>query len=147
MCIYIYILLSCNRRISPYICPCCSALAARFSNLTRFECSHTRDAIIYTFSTINAKDLIFPSCIMTNFKSIHYKWRPPFDIAKKNLLLLNKGVQWVSLGSCVVIGLNELCQCKTSLSHMHKEQYLMLVIIKLFYKIHITFQMQYITTI
>ena len=28
--------------------PCCSILTARFSNLTKFECSHMREAITYT---------------------------------------------------------------------------------------------------
>ena len=35
-------------RISSYLCPWCSVLAAHFSNLTRVECSHRRDAETYT---------------------------------------------------------------------------------------------------
>ena len=40
--------MSYNMRISPYLCPCGSGLAARFSNLTKVECSHRRGAITYT---------------------------------------------------------------------------------------------------
>ena len=35
-------------RISPYLYPCCSVLAARFSNITKFECSHRRAIVTYS---------------------------------------------------------------------------------------------------
>ena len=42
------------------ICPCCSVLASRFPNLTKFKCSHRCDGISLTYgiSIMIAKDLI-----------------------------------------------------------------------------------------
>ena len=40
--------MSYNVPVSPYLYTCCSVLAALFSNLTKFECLHRRDAITYT---------------------------------------------------------------------------------------------------
>ena len=37
-----------TKKTSPYICPCCSVLTARFSNLTKFGCSPRRGGISYT---------------------------------------------------------------------------------------------------
>ena len=47
-------------RILPYLSSCCSVLAARFSNLTKFECSHRRDTVTYTHDIFHnkCKDLI-----------------------------------------------------------------------------------------
>ena len=44
-----------NMRILPYLSPCCAVLAARFSNLTIFECSHRRHVITYTNDIFNNK--------------------------------------------------------------------------------------------
>ena len=44
----ISIVISWNKKTSPYNCPCCSVLAARFSNLTKFGCSPRRGGISYT---------------------------------------------------------------------------------------------------
>ena len=41
--------------ILSYLCPCCAVFAARFSNLTKFECSHRRDAITYTHDIFHKK--------------------------------------------------------------------------------------------
>ena len=42
-------------RILPYLSPWCGVLAARFSNLTKFECSHKRDAVTYTHDNFHNK--------------------------------------------------------------------------------------------
>ena len=51
---YVFIM-SYNMRILPYLNPCCGVLTARFSNLTKFECSHRRDIITYTHDIFNNK--------------------------------------------------------------------------------------------
>ena len=48
-------MMSHNMRILPYLSPCYGVLAARFSNLTKFECSHGRDAAIYTHDIFHNK--------------------------------------------------------------------------------------------
>ena len=40
-------------RILPYLNPYCGVLTARFSNLTKFKCSHRRDIITYTHDIFN----------------------------------------------------------------------------------------------
>ena len=42
-------------RILSYLCPCCGVFAARFSNLTTFECSHWRDALTFTHDILHNK--------------------------------------------------------------------------------------------
>ena len=60
-------------KILSYLSPCCGVLAARFLNLTKFECSHRRYALTYTH------DIFHNKC-----KRRHH--------AKIFRLLLNKGV-------------------------------------------------------
>ena len=83
-------------RILPYLSSCCSVLAARFSNLTKFECSHRRDAVTYTHDIFHNK-----------YKRPHHATRKisnlyienkynHLTLQKKFRLLLNKGVQYFS---------------------------------------------------
>ena len=85
-------------RILPYLSPCCAVLAARFSNLTIFECSHRRHVIAYTNDIFNNK------C-----KRPHYATRKnsnlyienkyhQLTLQKKFRLLLNKGVHGLIMG-------------------------------------------------
>ena len=79
-------------RISPCLYPCCSVLATRFSNLTKFDCSHRRAAITYT------QDIFHNECKRPH----HATWKISnqynenkyhhLTLENKFRLLLNKGV-------------------------------------------------------
>ena len=85
--------MSYNMRILPYLSPCCDVLAARFSNLTIFECSHRRDVITHTHDIFNNKCKIPPYATRkTSNLYIENKYHQ-LTLQKKFQLLLNKGVQ------------------------------------------------------
>ena len=84
--------MSYNMRILLYLFPCCGVLAARFSNLPQFECSHRRDTITYT------QDIFHNKCKrphhvtrkMSNLYIVNKYYH--LTLQKKFRLLLNKGV-------------------------------------------------------
>ena len=81
-------------RISPYLYPCCSVSATRFSNLTKFECSHRRAAKTYTHDIFHdeckrphhATWKIWNLCIENKYHHL--------TLENKFRLLLNKGVHF-----------------------------------------------------
>ena len=87
-----------NMPVSPYLYTCCSVLAARFSNLTKFECLLRRDAITYTH------DIFHNECKRPH----HATWRiwnldieneyHYLTLENKFRLLLIKGVELSILG-------------------------------------------------
>ena len=84
--------MSSNMRISPYLYTCCSVLAARFSDLTKFESSHRRDAIIYTHDIFhNERKRLHHAIWKISNLYIENKYH---RLTPKNIfrLLLNKGV-------------------------------------------------------
>ena len=85
-------IVSYNMRILPYLCPCCGILAARFSNITTFECSHRRDAITYTHDIFQTK-CKRPHHATRKFSNLYIENKYHLlTLQKKFRLLLNKGV-------------------------------------------------------
>ena len=84
--------MSYNIRILSYLSPCCGVLAARFSNLTNFECSHRRDAVTHThyiFHNIS----IGPHHATRKISNLYIENKyHHLTLQNKSRLLLNKGV-------------------------------------------------------
>ena len=81
-----------NMRISPYLCPCCSVLAKRFSNLTKFECTHRRAAITHTNGIFHNK-CKRPHNATWNISNLYIENKyHHLTLQNKFWLLLNKGV-------------------------------------------------------
>ena len=105
-------------RISQYLNPCCSVLAARFSNLTGFECLHRRAAITYTHDIShneckrphNASWKISNLCIENKCHHL--------TLQNKFRLLLNKGV-YACMYMCTLMFLILICVCISSSFHPH----------------------------
>ena len=84
-------IMSYNMTISPYLCTCCSVLTARLSNLTKFQCPHRRDAVIYTHVIFHNK-CKKPRHSTWKFSNIYFKNKYHHLTLHKFRLLLNKGV-------------------------------------------------------
>ena len=86
-------------RILPYLCPCCGVLAGRFSNLTKFEDSHKRDALTYTHDIFNNK-CKSPYHATQKISNLYIENKYHHLTSKiKFRLFLNKDVQrWIPYG-------------------------------------------------
>ena len=89
--------MSYNMRISPYISPCCSVLAAfLFTNLTKFECSHRCAAITYTHDIFHNKwKRSYHATWQISNLSIENEYHH-LTLQNKFWLLLNKGVLFLN---------------------------------------------------
>ena len=77
-----------------HVCPCCGVLAARFSNLTKFECSHRRDTITYTHDIFHNK-CKRPHHATRKISNLYIENKyHHLTLQKKFRLLLNKDVNW-----------------------------------------------------
>ena len=79
-----------NMRILPYLCPCCGVLAARFSNLTRFECSHRRDAVTHTHDIFNT-NCTRPHHITRKISNLYIENKYHLSTLKKNPITFEQG--------------------------------------------------------
>ena len=131
-----------NMRILPNLSPCCGVLAARFSNLTKFECSHRRDAVTYTHDIFHNK-CKRPRHAIGKISNLHLENKyHHLTLQKWFLLLLNKGVVTETKRKVVSkitkenpyftlmgelwgvskIGASKIHNLPSSLRHWHKER-------------------------
>ena len=81
-----------NMRITPNLCPCCNVLVERFSNLTKFECSHRHAPITQTHDVFHNKcKILHNTTWRISYLYIENKYHH-LTLQNKFRLLLNKGV-------------------------------------------------------